>query len=152
MRTQRGLVHRDIKPHNLLLTAHSSVVKIMDLGLARLDYGSEDNSASSTMTREGTIMGTLDYIAPEQAPNSHAVDIRADLYSLGCTLFFLLTGRAPFAGGTAAEKLLRHQMEEPPPLARFAPMCRPWWRRWCGACWRSARGALWHSPRNWRRR
>ncbi len=116
-----GLVHRDIKPHNLLLTARGGVVKIMDMGLARLDHVSEDSATSGTMTREGTVMGTLDYIAPEQALNSHAVDIRADLYSLGCTLFFLLTGRVPFAGGTATQKLLRHQLEAPPPLTRFRP-------------------------------
>lgn len=86
---ERGLVHRDIKPHNLLLTAEGKTVKVLDMGLARLDQPSEDDN-SSTMTQEGSVMGTPDYIAPEQAMDSHTVDIRADLYSLGCTFYYLL--------------------------------------------------------------
>ena len=89
---ERGMVHRDIKPANLLLTADGKTVKILDMGLARLDRPSADGEASSTMTQEGAVMGTPDYIAPEQAMESHTVDIRADLYSLGCTFYYLLTG------------------------------------------------------------
>ncbi len=122
--SERGLVHRDIKPHNLLLTP-GGVVKILDMGLARLDRAREDDEASSTMTREGTVMGTLDFIAPEQAMDSHTVDVRADLYSLGCTLYFLLTGRVPFPGGTAMEKLMRHQSKEPEPVERLRPGLSP---------------------------
>ena len=100
---ERGLVHRDVKPQNLLATP-VCVVKILDMGLARLGQAAEAGEGTSTMTQEGAVMGTLDYIAPEQAMDSHTVDIRADLYSLGCTLYFLLTGRVPFPGGTAMEK------------------------------------------------
>lgn len=119
---ERGLVHRDIKPHNLLLARSSggqTVVKILDMGLARLDQGSELDSG--TMTREGVVMGTLDYIAPEQARNAHLADTRADLYSLGCTLYYLLTAQPPFPGGTATEKLLKHQIDAPPPIQGLRP-------------------------------
>ena len=117
---ERGMVHRDIKPANLLLTP-AGVVKILDMGLARLRHAAEESDASSTMTREGTVMGTLDYIAPEQALDSHRVDIRADLYSLGCTLYFLLSGKVPFPGGTAMEKLMRRQSQEPAPVDEVHP-------------------------------
>lgn len=119
---ERGLVHRDIKPHNLLLARNSSgqsLVKLLDMGLARLDQGSELDSG--TMTREGTVMGTLDYIAPEQARNAHLADTRADLYSLGCTMYYLLTAQPPFPGGTATEKLLKHQIDAPPPIQSLRP-------------------------------
>src|SRR5262249_16883645 len=95
---ERGLVHRDIKPSNLLRPADGQTVKVLDLGLARLDHPAEEES--STMTQEGMVMGTADYIAPEQAVESHTVDGRADLYSLGCTFYYLLTARVPFPGGT----------------------------------------------------
>ncbi|HTU21158.1 MAG TPA: serine/threonine-protein kinase [Gemmataceae bacterium] len=124
---ERGLVHRDIKPHNLLMTRSSdgqTLIKILDMGLARLDHGG-DPLESGTMTREGVVMGTLDYIAPEQARNAHLADTRADLYSLGCTLFFLLAGRPPFHGGTPTERLLKHQIDPPPPVARFRPDVPP---------------------------
>jgi len=114
---ERGLVHRDIKPHNLLLVSGPQV-KILDMGLARIDAAADDGR-SSTMTQEGTVMGTPDYIAPEQGIDSHAVDIRADLYSLGCTLYYLLAGRTPFAGGTFVEKLLKHRQQPAMPLEQF---------------------------------
>src|SRR5579862_9652651 len=107
---ERGMVHRDIKPANLLLTTDGKLVKVLDMGLARLDSRSEDDDdKSSTMTQHGAVMGTPDYIAPEQALESHTVDIRADLYSLGCTFYFLLAGRVPFPGGTILQKLNKHQ-------------------------------------------
>ncbi|MCI0379355.1 MAG: serine/threonine-protein kinase [Gemmataceae bacterium] len=111
---ERDLIHRDIKPENLLLSR--GVVKILDFGLARLrvPIGPDDK-----LTRLGTVMGTPDFMAPEQARDLQTADARSDLYSLGCTFYFLLTGRVPFLGGTAAEKMLRQQVEEPPPLARF---------------------------------
>jgi WD40 repeat protein/tRNA A-37 threonylcarbamoyl transferase component Bud32 len=117
---ERGLVHRDIKPHNLLLT-RDGVIKVLDLGLARVSHAAEEGETSSTMTQEGAVMGTPDYIAPEQALESHAVDIRADVYALGCTLYHLLTGRPPFPGGTLLQKLRRHEREEPTPIAALRP-------------------------------
>lgn len=114
---EHGLIHRDIKPSNLMLTRQGQV-KILDLGLARIRGG----AASAALTVSGQTMGTPDYIAPEQACDSHDVDIRADLYSLGCTLYKLLAGRAPFedaAHGTLYAKLQAHQRESPPPLANY---------------------------------
>jgi serine/threonine protein kinase/WD40 repeat protein len=118
---ERGLVHRDLKPANLLLTGTGSTVKILDLGLARLHRGEDLNLTAGDLTREGTVMGTPDYMAPEQALESRTADIRADLYSLGCTLFQLLTGQVPFAGGTLAQKIVRHQGEPPPALEDRRP-------------------------------
>jgi WD40 repeat protein/serine/threonine protein kinase len=110
---ERGLVHRDIKPHNLLLVRKKSLIKVLDMGLARFE--ADEDSRTSQLTREGAVMGTPDYIAPEQAVDSHAVDIRADLYSLGCVFFYLLSGQVPFPGGTVMEKLIKHQ-SVPAPL------------------------------------
>jgi len=123
---ERGLVHRDIKPHNLLLARGEGreagksdpVIKILDMGLARIDAEADDGHLS-TMTQQGTVMGTPDYIAPEQCLDAHAVDIRADLYSLGCTMYFLLAGRTPFKGGTLVEKLLKHQQLPATPLGEL---------------------------------
>jgi serine/threonine-protein kinase len=116
---QRGLVHRDIKPQNLLLASEGEVVKVLDLGLARLSQASEQTQGD--LTQEGTVMGTPDYLAPEQAQESHTVDIRADLYSLGCTLYYLLTGRVPFPGGTLADKIGRLLLKEPIPVEELRP-------------------------------
>jgi serine/threonine-protein kinase len=110
----RGLVHRDVKPANPLRSEREGVIKVLDMGLARVERpGDGDHSVSSTLAQEGTMMGTPDYIAPEQALDPHQVDIRADVYSLGCTLYYLLTGRPPFVGGTLTQKLLWHQQAEP---------------------------------------
>ena len=114
---EHGLIHRDIKPSNLMLTRQGQA-KILDLGLARMRGG----AASQALTVSGQTMGTPDYIAPEQAADSHDVDIRADLYSLGCTLYKLLAGRAPFedaAHGTLYSKLQAHKQESPPPITQF---------------------------------
>jgi hypothetical protein len=118
---ERGLVHRDIKPHNMLLTADGQTVKILDMGLARLDQPTADGEKSSTMTQEGAVMGTPDYIAPEQVVGSHDVDIRADIYSLGCTFYQLLTGRVPFPGGTLMQKFDGHRFQEPVPVEKLRP-------------------------------
>lgn len=116
---EAGLVHRDIKPGNLLLD-RSGVVKLLDLGLARFnDIERQDN-----LTRDfddGRVLGTADYIAPEQGIKGSDVDIRADIYSLGATFYFLLKGEAPFEGATVTQKLLFHQIKEPPPLPEHVP-------------------------------
>lgn len=113
------LVHRDIKPGNLLLD-RGGVVKLLDLGLARFnDIERQDN-----LTRDfddGRVLGTADYIAPEQGIKGSDVDIRADIYSLGATFYFLLKGEAPFEGATVTQKLLFHQIKEPPPLPDHIP-------------------------------
>lgn len=110
-----GLVHRDIKPSNLLLDRQGTV-KLLDLGLAR--FFGEDNSNFVREFEHGYVIGTADYLAPEQAINS-LVDIRADLYSLGCTMYFLLTGQGPFPTGTSAQKMLWHQVRMPKPISSF---------------------------------
>ncbi len=120
---ERGLVHRDVKPANLLLTAQGAVVKVLDLGLARLLPRPDD--AATHLTESGLVMGTADFMAPEQACDARAADARADVYSLGCTLYYLLTGRVPFPGGTVAEKLLRHLTQEPAPVQRLQPAVPP---------------------------
>jgi serine/threonine protein kinase len=94
------------------------VVKILDMGLARLH---STGGNEKTLTQDGVVVGTPDYLAPEQALSAHTADIRADLYSLGCTLYFLLSGKPPFQGGALAEMLLKHQMEEAVPLDRVRP-------------------------------
>jgi RND family efflux transporter MFP subunit len=115
---EHGLVHRDIKPSNIMLT-RSGEVKLLDLGLARF-YA--EAASGEEMTGTGQAMGTADYMAPEQASDSRTVDIRADIYSLGCTLYKLLTGQAPFGGpeyrGTL-DKLNAHVHQPPPPISQF---------------------------------
>jgi WD40 repeat protein/tRNA A-37 threonylcarbamoyl transferase component Bud32 len=118
---EHGLVHRDIKPANLLRTADGRHIKILDLGLARLNQTAESEDSPSGLTHTGTVLGTPDYIAPEQITDSRSADIRADLYSLGGTFYFLLTARPPFPGGTVIEKLAKHQWGEPEALEDLRP-------------------------------
>ncbi|MDX1964192.1 MAG: serine/threonine-protein kinase [Pirellulales bacterium] len=107
-----NLIHRDIKPANLLVDA-KGVVKILDMGLARF---TDETTASLTIAHDENVLGTADYLPPEQAKNSHESDHRADIYSLGCTLYFLLTGHPPFRDGTLAQRVLKHQTEPPPSI------------------------------------
>jgi serine/threonine-protein kinase len=112
-----GLIHRDIKPANLLVD-QNNVVKVLDLGLARFDDG---KLASLTVTHQENVLGTADYLAPEQARDSHGVDARADIYSLGCSLYYMLTGHAPFPTGTLPERLMAHLKQPPPPITNDRP-------------------------------
>ena len=114
----QGVVHRDIKPANLMRDI-SGVVKVADLGLARLSQSAGGQSdPASQLTQAGGIMGTADFMAPEQAVDSTTIDQRADIYSLGCTLHFLLTGQAPFVGATLVEILLKHRDAAIPSLCQ----------------------------------
>jgi serine/threonine protein kinase len=112
-----NIIHRDIKPSNFLLTRKSGrlIVKLTDLGLARNLTGEE-----SRLTRSGTTVGTVDYIAPEQAKDSGLADIRSDLYALGCTWFHMLTGQPPFPDGGLAERLVKHMTKTPPDVRTFS--------------------------------
>jgi serine/threonine protein kinase len=125
---ERGLVHRDIKPHNLIMSVRDGLIKVADLGLARLPrtLGSEATAVLDGLNSTGTLtpqnavmMGTADYLAPEQALDFHKADIRADIYSLGCTFYYLLAGQPPFAGGNLAHKVAKHLQSEPPPIEQF---------------------------------
>jgi serine/threonine-protein kinase len=113
----RNVVHRDIKPSNILITADGRA-KLIDMGLARLQTA--DNPAGD-LTASGVTLGTFDYISPEQARDPRNADVRSDIYSLGCTLYFMLTGRPPFPDGTVLQKLLQHQGDEPPDVRQLRP-------------------------------
>jgi len=108
-----GLVHRDIKPSNLLVD-RAGVVKVLDLGLAR--FAADEVDHLTKAADRNLILGTLDFMAPEQARDSHAVDIRADIYGLGATFYFLLTGRGLYGDATPAQKLAAQQYSQPVPL------------------------------------
>jgi serine/threonine protein kinase len=115
--SQAGLIHRDIKPGNILVD-RTGVVKILDMGLARF-FNDEDDVLTKKF--DENVLGTADYLAPEQAQDSHTVDIRADIYSLGATFYYLLTGRTIFGEGTVAQKLMWHMSRVPKPVTEFRP-------------------------------
>jgi serine/threonine protein kinase len=117
---QRGVTHRDIKPSNFLLAQQSAgrwLVKLTDMGLAL----TADDAQQFRVTRAGTTVGTVDYLAPEQARDSASADIRSDIYSLGCTLYHMLAGQPPFAEGGLGERVLKHLEAPPPDVRRFNP-------------------------------
>jgi serine/threonine protein kinase len=115
---KHGLIHRDVKPANLLVE-DEKLVRLTDFGLARAAGEEEADAASLTMQHDEKVLGTADYIAPEQAINSHAIDARADLYSLGYTLYFMLTGQPPFPTGRIVERLTKHCTQEPESISTF---------------------------------
>ncbi len=121
---EKGLVHRDIKPSNLMVTQPTDgspgILKILDLGLARVQ-SSQSESELAPLTQLGAFMGTPDYVAPEQAADPRTADARADLYSLGCTMYYLLTGQTPFGGATPLAKLVQHHLQDPLPVESLRP-------------------------------
>jgi serine/threonine-protein kinase len=141
---ERGMVHRDIKPANIIL-AHADgfpgaegsgaagtvgqwrgpAVKVVDFGLVRVRGAGKGGVVETIQAEPGAVFGTVDYISPEQAHDVHSVDIRSDLYSLGCTFYYALTGQVPFPGGSVLEKLLRQLKQEPRPLGSLRPEVPP---------------------------
>jgi serine/threonine-protein kinase len=116
---EHGVTHRDVKPSNLLLDRQGNV-RLLDLGLARISRDTDAARTATTMTaltHTGAVLGTVDYMSPEQALNTRKADFRSDIYSLGCTLYFLLHGRPPFRGETVMEVLVAHR-EQPIPSLR----------------------------------
>ncbi len=124
---EHQMVHRDVKPQNLILSRHGKrhVVKVLDFGLAK---AKREGEAVTDLTGVGAVMGTPAYMAPEQAQDAASADIRADIYSLGCTLYFLLTGAPPFTGKSAFAILQAHVSTEATPLSRLRRRCRRSWR------------------------
>src|SRR4029077_18601435 len=117
---EHGMVHRDIKPGNLMLArqGNRAVVKVLDFGLAKV---SREVPADGALTHEGQMLGTPDFIAPEQISDARRADIRADIYSLGCTLYYLLTGGPPFPGTSLHDGPQSHPPRTPPPLTPPPP-------------------------------
>lgn len=119
---QVGLIHRDLKPSNLMVTPRDQV-KVLDLGLAMTSDEVKDDI--EVIGGKGYVVGSMDYIAPEQTENSAAADQRSDLYGLGCTLYYALTGQPPFPGGDSKSKIKRHRREEPLDLRELNPLIAP---------------------------
>lgn len=115
--SEQGMTHRDIKPQNLMLTPQGKI-KILDFGLARMR---SERTTHTGLTQEGAFMGTPQYVAPEQATDARHADVRADIYSLGCTLYFLLTGRPPFQEDSVIKLVLAHLEKEPRPIHELRP-------------------------------
>ncbi len=115
----KGIVHRDVKPANVLIDRDGRV-RILDMGLALVATRGDE---SMTVANNENVLGTADYLAPEQAINSHRVDQRADIYGLGCTMYYLIAGKPPFGDGTLAQRIAKHQTEMPTPLRQVRPDC-----------------------------
>lgn len=117
---EQGLIHRDVKPSNLIVAkgGREPVVKVLDMGLARLQTFAD---SEAELTKDGMVVGSPSYLAPEQGRDAHNIDFRADLYSLGCSLYYLLTARVPFSGASPLEIMLKHQADPPPKLREARP-------------------------------
>ena len=113
-----GVIHRDVKPGNILID-RKGLARVLDLGLAR--FFNDQSDMLTVKYDDKIVLGTADYVAPEQVANSHAVDVRADVYALGATLYFLLAGHPPFPTGTVSQKLLWHRTKEPTPIRQLRP-------------------------------
>jgi eukaryotic-like serine/threonine-protein kinase len=115
---EKGVVHRDIKPANFIVVQKNGkpAIKLIDLGLAR-----DNNDEEMKIARAGTTLGTVDYMAPEQARDSSSADIRSDIYSLGCTWYYLLAGQPPFPDGELGDRIAQHAEVEPPDIRKFNP-------------------------------
>jgi serine/threonine protein kinase len=122
---EHGVIHRDIKPANLMQSRSQGIIKILDMGLARLREEETAEAKGDRLTRLGVVMGTLDFISPEQALDSRRADIRSDLYSLGCTFYFLLTGQTPFPVEEPMAKLIAHSCEKAIPIEQLCPQAPP---------------------------
>src|SRR5262249_37315107 len=126
---EKGMVHRDLKPGNLMLcpaplpeeNTTQCRVKILDIGLGRLLFNPDDKDASAGLTSDGAILGTPDYMAPEQARDASRADIRSDLYSLGCVLYHALAGEPPFKDDNLVRLILRHATQQPVSLRESNP-------------------------------
>jgi serine/threonine protein kinase len=118
----QGLIHRDLKPSNIIITPHDHA-KVLDLGLAIVQ--GEAPCEREVIGGQGYVVGTMDYIAPEQTENAARVDPRSDIYGMGCTLYFALTGQPPFPGGTPREKIQKHRTAEPTPIPQLNPAIPP---------------------------
>jgi len=125
----RGLIHRDLKPSNVLITPNDHA-KVLDLGLALIQ--GELPTDRAVVGGQGYVVGTMDYIAPEQADDAAKVDARSDIYSLGCVLYFALTGRPPFPGGDTRQKITRHRTQEPIPIPELNPSIPPAFAKFLG--------------------
>jgi serine/threonine protein kinase len=121
---KHGMVHRDIKPGNLMRAHPGHAIKLLDMGLARLRQDEEETDGDR-LTRLGFVMGTVDFISPEQALNSGRADIRSDLYSLGCTFYYLLTGQVPFPTVEPMNKLIAHSRESATPIDQLRDEAPP---------------------------
>jgi eukaryotic-like serine/threonine-protein kinase len=113
---KNGLIHRDVKPGNILIDRRGKA-RILDMGLAR--FYKDQNDLLTVKYDDKIVLGTADYVAPEQVANSHAVDVRADVYGLGATFYFLLAGHPPFPAGTVSQKLLWHRTKDPTPIRQI---------------------------------
>jgi hypothetical protein len=123
---QKGIIHRDIKPSNLLRDRTNGRVKVVDLGLARVQEPDEDSEDQIRLTMAGQMLGTARFMAPEQVEDARKADVRSDIYSLGCTMYYLLRGKAPYSGETVAHTLMAHVSAPIPDLCKKRPEAPEW--------------------------